>query len=242
VGVLLGNSDGTFQPPLTYNYSGGSPYSSIEIGDVNGDGKPDAIVADAGATSNSGSGLVGVLLGNGNGTFQPITSFSSGGYGALSVAVGDVNRDGKLDLVTANWCIDYLQCASANSTVGVLINITPSQYKAFVQPPMNSDGSSIFKANRGVIPVKFSLTKNNTPTCDLPPATIAVTRTAGATLGAVDEGTYSMAADNGSNFRIDPTACQYVYNLAASLLGVGTYRVGISINGGVVGNAVFALK
>jgi hypothetical protein len=51
-----------------------------------------------------------------------------------------------------------------------------------------------------------------------------------------------MAADNGSNFRIDSTACQYVYNLAASSLGVGTYRVNISINGIAVGHAVFALK
>ena len=76
----------------------------------------------------------------------------------------------------------------------------------------------------------------------LPPATIAVTRTAGGTLGAVDENSYSMAADNGSNFRIDSTACQYIYNLAASALGVGTYRVDISINGIMVGHAVFALK
>jgi hypothetical protein len=51
-----------------------------------------------------------------------------------------------------------------------------------------------------------------------------------------------MSADSGSNFRIDSTACQYVYNLAASALGVGTYRVDISINGIMVGHAVFALK
>jgi hypothetical protein len=69
-----------------------------------------------------------------------------------------------------------------------------------------------------------------------------VTRTAGGTLGTVDESTYLANADNGSNFRIDPTACQYVYNLAASPLGVGTYRVDISIEGIVVGNAVFALE
>src|SRR5262249_52569083 len=39
----------------------------------------------------------------------------------------------------------------------LLTPITP--YKAVMQPPLNVDGSSIFKANRGVIPVKFSLTK-----------------------------------------------------------------------------------
>jgi hypothetical protein len=49
-----------------------------------------------------------------------------------------------------------------------------------------------------------------------------------------------MAADNGSNFRID--GCQYVYNLSSSALGVGTYRVDIKINGQVVGSATFQLN
>jgi hypothetical protein len=49
-----------------------------------------------------------------------------------------------------------------------------------------------------------------------------------------------MAADNGSNLRID--SCQYIYNLSASALGVGTYRVDIKINNQVVGSAIFQLK
>jgi len=197
---------------------------------VNGDGKPDLVAA------NYLSNNAGVILGNGDGTFQTAVTYGSGGSVYLySVAVADVNGDGKPDLLAAN-------CGCDNGTVGVLIDITPSPYKAFVQPPINADGSSIFKANRGVIPVKFTLTLNNTPNCTLPPATISVTRTAGGVIGSVDEGTYSMAADNGSNFRIDPTACQYVYNLGASSLGVGTYRVDIRINGIVVGDAVFALR
>ena len=109
-----------------------------------------------------------------------------------------------------------------------------------LKPPINADASSIFKANRGVIPVKFSLTRNNTAICDLPTATIAVTRTAGGTMGAIDEASYLSPADNGSNFRV--TACQYMYNLAASALGVGTYDVDIKINGVPVGSAIFALK
>jgi len=88
--------------------------------------------------------------------------------------------------------------------------------------------------------VKFTLTLNGVATCSLPPATIAVTRTAGGTIGPVDEDLYTGPADNGSNFRID--SCQYVYNLAASALGVGTYRVDIIINNQVVGSASFALR
>ena len=117
---------------------------------------------------------------------------------------------------------------------------TPSRYVAAVQQPINSDGSSIFNAKRGVVPVKFTLTDNGNATCTLPPATIAVTRTLGGTLGPISESTYTMAADNGSNFRI--SGCQYIYNLAAAAMGPGTYRVDISIAGLVVGSATFALK
>jgi probable HAF family extracellular repeat protein len=115
-------------------------------------------------------------------------------------------------------------------------------YKAFVQHPINTDGSSVFSAKRGVVPVKFTLTQDNAQTCTLPPATIRVTGAVGGTLAVVDESIYSTQADSGSNFRIDPTACQYVYNLAASSLGVGTYVVDISIDGIMVGHAFFALK
>ena len=109
-----------------------------------------------------------------------------------------------------------------------------------MQQPINADGSSVFSVRRGVIPVKFTLTDNGSPTCSLPPATIAVTRIAGGTIGNIDESVYSGSADNGSNFRID--SCQYVYNLSSSALGVGTYRVDIIINGQVVGSAIFGLK
>jgi hypothetical protein len=90
--------------------------------------------------------------------------------------------------------------------------------------------------------VKFSIAHNNVATCTLPPATIAVTRAAGGTLASVEESIYGTPADTGSNFRIDPTACQYIYNLAASSLGAGAYLVDISIDGIMVGHAVFALK
>ncbi len=69
-----------------------------------------------------------------------------------------------------------------------------------------------------------------------PPATCS----AGGTIGTIDESVYVGSADAGSNFRVD--SCQYVYNLHASALGVGTYRIDILINGQVVGSGIFALK
>jgi FG-GAP-like repeat/FG-GAP repeat len=101
VDVLLGNGDGTFQPVVTYN-SGGNTALSVAVVDVNGDSKPDLLVGNQCDTSiNCAHGLVGVLLGNGDGTFQPAVSYDAGGTGAWSVAVADVNGDGKPDLVIA---------------------------------------------------------------------------------------------------------------------------------------------
>jgi hypothetical protein len=114
------------------------------------------------------------------------------------------------------------------------------RYSAQVQQPINVDGSSVFSVRRGVVPVKFTLTLDGVATCDLPLATIAVTRTAGAATGQIDESVYTGSADTGSNFRID--SCQYIYNLSASALGVGTYQVDIIINGQVVGSATFKLR
>jgi probable HAF family extracellular repeat protein len=119
--------------------------------------------------------------------------------------------------------------------------LTPVATKtASVQLPIAADGSSVFNAKRGVVPVRFALAENGAPTCQLPPATIAITRTAGGTIGPVDESVYVAAADSGSDFRI--SNCQYVYNLAASVMGPGRYRVDISIGGTIVGHAEFSLR
>jgi probable HAF family extracellular repeat protein len=150
------------------------------------------------------------------------------------------------DFQLGNYGID-----TANNVVWAVINHnsyfatgkppTPAVvYTATVQQPINRDGSSVFNAKRGVVPVKFTLTQNGNAIPTLPAATIGVPRTAGGVVGAINESTYSSTADSGSNFRIDSS--QYVYNLAASPLGVGTYRVDIKLTNQVVGSASFQLK
>jgi hypothetical protein len=114
-------------------------------------------------------------------------------------------------------------------------------YKALVQPPINPNGNSTFNAARGAVPVKFALTKDDASTCTLPPATISVTRTKGATPGFVDASTYESPADKtGPHFSID--SCQYTYILRTKELGAGNYRVDINIEGNIVGSGEFALK
>jgi hypothetical protein len=106
VGVLLGNGNGTFQAPVTYALDGISG-GEVAIGDVNGDGIPDLAVTDSCTKLRDGSctdAKVIVLLGNGDGTFQPQIAYSTGGIGAFAVAIGDVNGDGRPDLVVADCC------------------------------------------------------------------------------------------------------------------------------------------
>jgi Big-like domain-containing protein/VCBS repeat protein len=116
VEVLLGNGDGAFTYHVPYSYdSGGWSAMSISVADVNGDSRPDLVVANL-FGNNYPWGSVSVLLGNGDGTFQSAVSYDSGGRNTGSVAIGDVNKDGKLDLITVN-CDE-----SCNSgLVGVLL-------------------------------------------------------------------------------------------------------------------------
>lgn len=128
VGVLLGNGDGTFQAAVSYA-SGGVSASSVAVADVNGDGKPDVVVANSCASSDCANGSVAVLLGNGNGTFQAAVSYSSGGLYTDAVVLGDLNRDGKLDLVLASG---YAIGSVTNGSVGVLLGNGDGTFQATV--------------------------------------------------------------------------------------------------------------
>jgi hypothetical protein len=121
VGVLIGNGDGTFKPVVAYS-SGGFLPSSVAVSDVNGDGKPDLIVTSYCAVGGPcpGEGVVGVLLGNGNGTFQPAVVYDTGGIQAKWVAVADVNGDGRADVVVAN-CGPSGSGSCGAGTLGVLL-------------------------------------------------------------------------------------------------------------------------
>jgi probable HAF family extracellular repeat protein len=98
ISVLLGNGDGTFKAPsvaLATN-TGGEP-TSVAVADLNGDGRGDIVFGDY------YGGAVGVLIGNGDGTFQPEIDYPvDPNLTPQAVAVADLAGNGKADVVTVN--------------------------------------------------------------------------------------------------------------------------------------------
>src|SRR6476619_1925034 len=100
VSVLLGNGAGSFQPARTF---AAGPYAwSLTAGDFNADGKIDLATANQDVVSETGDNDVSILLGNGDGTFAAAVPLSASNAYSWAIATGDLNADGKLDLVVTS--------------------------------------------------------------------------------------------------------------------------------------------
>lgn len=134
VSVMLGNGDGTFQAPVAYGWEGYGA-TSVAIADINGDGKSDLVIggADCNVTCGLGLGGIGVLLGNGDGTFQatlPYTPFNPIGS---QVLVQDVNGDNRPDVISIPTGIDtyiqvWLHVGNIHTTTGLSSSLNPSVF------------------------------------------------------------------------------------------------------------------
>ena len=89
----------------TSDFDAGTAPESISLGDFNGDGKLDVVIASSGANA------IGVFLGNGDGTFGRESDFQTG-TDPVSIVLGDFNGDGNLDVAVAN---------TGSSSVSVLL-------------------------------------------------------------------------------------------------------------------------
>jgi len=94
VSILIGNGDGTFAPAVNYFGTSGIQPVDVVVGDFNRDGTQDLAIAIPGSLN------LAVSLGNGDGTFDDVITYT--GTGSWSLTTDDFNRDGKQDLALSN--------------------------------------------------------------------------------------------------------------------------------------------
>jgi hypothetical protein len=97
VTAVLGDGKGGFLAPKSTPITGLNNPNNLSVGDFNGDGFPDVVVS--GADPVTGVASIGVMLGNGDGTFQPAVNFPSATGDPFDLSVtGDFNGDGHIDI------------------------------------------------------------------------------------------------------------------------------------------------
>jgi hypothetical protein len=115
VEVFLGNDDGTFQAPL--NFSTPQQESSVAVADFDGDGKPDV-------AAESWSGIITLLLGNGDGTLRSSsTLLLPSGH---NLVTGDFNRDGKPDIAANGPGVAILLNVASGFRYSTTVNLASS--------------------------------------------------------------------------------------------------------------------
>jgi hypothetical protein len=157
VGVLLGNGDGTFGQPAYYPAQNAA--ALVAATDINGDGKPDLVVISDSVISGS-QGSAGILLGKGDGTFQPEAAYPVGKEPAFA-ATGDLNGDRQPDLVV----LDSLGNAVITLLNTGVVSFSPTTPLAFPTQLVGTTSAplSVTLTNTGSTALSISSIRINGP-------------------------------------------------------------------------------
>ena len=116
------------------DYSVGSNIGNPAIGDLDGDGKPDLVIPNG-----NGSNVISIFKNNssmGNISFLPKVNYVVGSL-PESVAINDLNGDGKPDLAVAHSNSTYVSILKNTSTTGLI------SFAAKIDYPTNSGAYDI---------------------------------------------------------------------------------------------------
>jgi hypothetical protein len=223
----------------TVNISGGSisgPGAHGVLNDggtvnITGGSISDAIENFSGTVNITGGSISGVL--NDGGTLIIAGGSISVGIGNLS---GTVSLFGCLTLAADGYLTGTLQDGRRISTPTFGLSQTnlirtcagPYEWSGFL-PPINPDGSSVFKLGR-TVPVKFALTGASAGITNAV-ARLFVAKVSNNVVGTEEEGDSSAAATEGNLFRYDSSG-EYVFNLGTSGLTEGTYELHVDLGDG----------
>ncbi|MGA2136790.1 MAG: VCBS repeat-containing protein [Bryobacteraceae bacterium] len=120
--IFLGNGDGTFKPPATYNWNGLAQWGAIA--DINNDGNPD--IVQVSAIEGPNQSIAAVFLGNGDGTFKPPSYVRDAWAGQPNqIIAADLNGDGRIDLAITDWWLNtvYLFPGNGDGTFGSQVEL-----------------------------------------------------------------------------------------------------------------------
>jgi hypothetical protein len=141
VAVLRGDGNEGFHPPL-YHSANGTTHTDVATTDFNADGKLDAVVTD------SDTGTVSVMLGNGDGTLVFAGAFATAGSSPAAVTVGDFNGDGRPDVAVAN---------AGTNTTAVLLNDGNWGAVPPVPPTLSISDATVTEGNTGTRTATFTV-------------------------------------------------------------------------------------
>jgi hypothetical protein len=163
--VLPGLGDGMFASAIRHT-ANGTMHTGVVVADFNGDGKLDAVTADA------DTGTVSELLGNGNGTLTYAGAYAVGSS-PTAVAGGDFDGDGRPDVAVAN---------AGSNTVSVLLNNGTWPPPPPPPPSLKIGDATVPEGNTGTALAIFTVTLSapSAQPVTVPYATANGTATAGS--------------------------------------------------------------